>query len=60
MSLRPLDWQDLTRSGKMRFPRLSRTDVGSNSLISLEKAESLLDGSREVVTYFPFVSSNTI
>lgn len=48
MSVSPLDLLDCTMSGRIKFPRLSRTDVGKSNLISLEKAESLEDGSLEV------------
>ena len=46
----PAACEDRTISGRMRFPRFSLIDVGSSNLISLEKALSLLEGSRAVET----------
>lgn len=47
---KPLLLQDRTSSGRMVLPRLSRMAVGISSRISFEKAASLLEGDREVVT----------
>lgn len=45
----PDAWADVIRLGKMRFPRFRRIEVGINNLISFAKAESLDEGSLEVV-----------
>ena len=50
MSVRPAPFAELTRSGKMRFPRLRRIAVGSINLISFAKAARRLEGSLDVVT----------
>lgn len=46
----PLVLQERTSSGRMVLPRFSRIAVGINSRISFEKAASLLEGERDVVT----------
>ena len=50
ISVSPALCDDRTRSGRMRLPRLSRTEVGRSSRISFEKVANRLEGSREVVT----------
>ena len=50
MSVSPALVDDRTRSGRIRFPRLSRTAVGRRSRISFENVDSRLEGSRDVVT----------
>jgi hypothetical protein len=50
MSESPDACADCTRFGRIKFPRFSRIDVGSNNRISFANEESLVEGSREVVT----------
>lgn len=50
MSERPDACADWTRFGRIRFPRLSRIDVGNNNRISLAKEDNRVEGSRDVVT----------
>lgn len=50
MSDKPLVLQERTSSGRMVLPLFSRIAVGIRSRTSFEKAASLLEGDREVVT----------
>lgn len=50
MSERPDACAEEMRLGRIRFPLLSRMDVGRSSRISFANDDSLVEGSREVVT----------
>lgn len=51
MSDNPAAFEAFTSSGKIKLPLFNRTEVGSNKRISFAKAESLVEGSLEVVTW---------